>query len=66
MAEFFLIGSLLIIAAGMTVVAVYAYFGHYWYRWRHRDDAPCLRCRTGCDGNCQADWCGAVENVRYH
>jgi hypothetical protein len=35
MAEHLLIGALFLIAAGMTVAAVWAYFGHYWYRWRH-------------------------------
>lgn len=29
-------------------------------------DQDCSRCKSGkCDGNCQQDWCGAVENVEY-
>lgn len=26
----------------------------------------CSRCQGhGCDGNCQGDWCGSVEDVKY-
>lgn len=26
---------------------------------------PCSRCTAGCDNNCQQDWCGTVEDVKY-
>ena len=29
--------------------------------------SDCDRCRnTKCDNNCQQDWCGSVEDVKYH
>lgn len=31
-----------------------------------RERLSCPRCHdTDCDDNCQGDWCGAVEDVRY-
>jgi hypothetical protein len=66
--EIVMIVSVFGVAAICTGLAVNLFFGHYWYRWRHLDDdrPSCSRCASGCDGNCQQDWCGAVEDVRYH